>query len=415
MYVQGAARPAENLSIMNWPSLPRNIRVVALMIAAQAICLIFGLWLQDQFLVASAKWQATQQAASEASGLNATADDQREEPITADALLGAMLGSRLLGFIWICGLQSIVAYLVLTRMYVQHEQREMQSHEENLLRAKELVRTRDAVIFGLAKLAESRDPDTGHHLERIAMYATRLASAIRRHSKYRKFVTPSFVRTIGISSALHDIGKVGVEDAVLLKPGRLDDDERFRMQIHTTLGGECIRQIEQRLGNSNFLEMAREIAFCHHERWDGDGYPVGLVGQEIPLSARIVAIADVYDALASRRVYKEPYPHERCVEIIRAEAGKQFDPQLVEIFLSIHEQFREIGTKFAEPFAEFVSPTTAESDDFAGDSLVNPCDKLTHEQELLLTQTIERAATAMAAMVSEESLGSHEQCEAFAD
>ena len=246
---------------MNWPSLPRNIRVVALMITAQAICLIFGLWMQDQFMVASARWQASQEVASTNTGPHGEPIAQPDDALTVEALLGAMLGSRALGFVWICGLQSIVAYLVLTRMYVAHEQREMQSHEENLLRAKELVRTRDAVIFGLAKLAESRDPDTGHHLERIAMYATRLASAIRRHSKYRKIVTPSFVRTIGISSALHDIGKVGVEDAVLLKPGRLDEDERFRMQIHTTLGGECIRQIEQRLGNSNFLEMAREIAF----------------------------------------------------------------------------------------------------------------------------------------------------------
>ncbi|MCA9109873.1 MAG: HD domain-containing protein [Planctomycetaceae bacterium] len=377
---------------MNWPSLPRNIRVVALMITAQAICLIFGLWMQDQFMVASARWQASQEVASTNTGPHGEPIAQPDDALTVEALLGAMLGSRALGFVWICGLQSIVAYLVLTRMYVAHEQREMQSHEENLLRAKELVRTRDAVIFGLAKLAESRDPDTGHHLERIAMYATRLASAIRRHSKYRKIVTPSFVRTIGISSALHDIGKVGVEDAVLLKPGRLDEDERFRMQIHTTLGGECIRQIEQRLGNSNFLEMAREIAFCHHERWDGDGYPVGLVGQEIPLSARIVSIADVYDALASRRVYKEPYPHDKCIEIIKAEAGKQFDPQLVEIFLSIHEQFREINKKFAEPYAEFVSPTQAADEDF----IPLNTDKLTREQELLLTQTMEQANSALA-------------------
>lgn len=391
---------------MNWPPLPRNIRVVVLMIAAQAVCLSFGLWMQDQFLIASAQWEASQLVSAANTEQGAIAEAQANQVLTAEGLLGAMAGSRFLGFVWICGLQSIVAYLVLTRVNIEHEQREMQSHEENLLRAKELVRTRDAVIFGLAKLAESRDPDTGHHLERIAMYATRLASALRRHSRYRKTVTPAFVRTIGISSALHDIGKVGVEDAVLLKPGKLDEDERFRMQVHTTLGGECIRQIEQRLGNSNFLEMAREIAFCHHERWDGEGYPVGLVEDEIPLSARIVAIADVYDALASRRVYKEPYPHEKCVEIIKAESGKQFDPRLIEVFLAIHEQFRDISRKFAEPYAEFVSPTQAANEETASVTV----DKLTSEQELLLTQTMEQASAALKLSDEQKANESDTEC-----
>jgi response regulator RpfG family c-di-GMP phosphodiesterase len=157
---------------------------------------------------------------------------------------------------------------------------------------------------------------------------------------------------IGISSALHDIGKVGVEDSILLKPGKLTDVERFRIQIHTTLGGDCIRQIEQRLGNSNFLQMAREIAFFHHERWDGEGYPHKLKGEEIPLSARIVAIADTYDAMAVKRVYKEAYPHEVCVDRIRREAGQQFDPDLVEVFLAIEQQFRDIAHSFSQEHAE---------------------------------------------------------------
>jgi len=291
-----------------------------------------------------------------------------------------------LGFVWTIGLQSIVAFLVLSRLSTVHEERESRSYEENLMRSKELLRTRDAVIFGLAKLAESRDPDTGQHLERIAMYATRLASGLRRHARYRDVVTPTFVRTIGISSALHDIGKVGVEDAVLLKPGRLSDEERFHMQIHPILGGECISQIEQQLGNSNFLAMAREIAFCHHERWDGEGYPVGLVGEEIPLSARIVSIADVYDALASRRVYKDAFPHEKCVEMILQESGKQFDPQLVEVFLTIQEQFREVAVRFAEPPPEAVS-----SGDIAEEAASQDVpQKLTAEQERLLSDTVEQ-------------------------
>ncbi|HEX4129009.1 MAG TPA: HD domain-containing phosphohydrolase [Pirellulales bacterium] len=231
-----------------------------------------------------------------------------------------------------------------------------------MLREKDLARTQNAVIFGLAKLAESRDPATGRHLERIAHFSTRFATALRRLPKYREEVTPAFVRLIGISSALHDIGKVGVEDHVLLKPGSLNARERLDMQLHAALGGECIREIELQLGSSNFLEMAREIAFCHHEHWNGRGYPAGLAGEAVPLAARIVAIADVYDALSVRRVYKQPLPHERCVEIIRSEAGKQFDPDLVQVFLSIEGEFRDIARQFANPMDQPAEPDVESSE-----------------------------------------------------
>ena len=171
---------------------------------------------------------------------------------------------------------------------------------------------------------------------------------MRRLPRYRDVVNANFVSNIGVSSALHDIGKVGVEDSILLKPARLTHEEHFRIQAHTQLGGECIRQIERRLGGSNFLEMAREIALHHHERWDGTGYPVGLVREEIPLAARIVAIADVYDALRSKRVYKEAKPHDECVRIIREDAGSHFDPGIVEVFLAIQHQFREISERYTD-------------------------------------------------------------------
>ena len=215
----------------------------------------------------------------------------------------------------------------------------------SLQRYSDLLRTRDAVIFGLAKLAESRDPDTGNHLERIAVYSTRLATALRRNPRYRRQLTSAFVKLIGISSALHDIGKVGIEDSILLKPGQFEEQERLVMQMHAVIGGKCIREIESQLGRSNFLQMAREIAFCHHERWDGSGYPKGLAGEEIPLAARIVAVADVYDALATRRVYKAAFPHRKCVEMIRAEAGKQFDPAVVDAFLEVEAEFRAIAQR----------------------------------------------------------------------
>lgn len=374
--------------------MSRNLRIVLLLAVAQALCLALGLWLQDKFIVATAQWTTEQQAMSSAPSVAGDGQPGVYDEISSAVLVESMAAGRMLGFLWICGLQSVLAYLLLTRTFTQHDKTEMQSHEETLIKTKELIRTRDAVIFGLAKLAESRDPDTGHHLERIALYSTRLASALRRDARYRDVVTPTFVRTIGISSALHDIGKVGVEDRVLLKPGRLEREERHHMQTHTTLGGECIHQIEQRLGNSNFLGMAREIAFCHHERWDGTGYPVGLQREEIPLAARIVSIADVYDALASRRVYKEPYSHDKCVEIIRAESGKQFDPRLIEVFLSIEGQFREVSQRFAEPEADFIAPSEIDSDRGALPAKRDPsvglpaAAPMTAEQEQLISDTV---------------------------
>jgi response regulator RpfG family c-di-GMP phosphodiesterase len=296
----------------------------------QAAVLACGLWVQDQFL------------AAEVAKALAEGPDVAAETGQRIRLL------RLVSWVWVGGLQAAVAYLVVSKTNSEHLRRLRRSEGESLQRERDLVRTRNAVVFGLAKLAESRDPETGQHLERIAVYSKRLATELRGHPRYGGEVTPAFLQLIGISSALHDIGKVGVADEVLLKPGRLTEDERFRMQLHASVGGECIREIELRLGTSNFLQMAREIAYCHHERWDGQGYPQGLAGEDIPLSARIVAVADVYDALTSRRVYKQAYSHEHCVRVIREEAGRQFYPQVVEAFLKVADEFREIGERYRD-------------------------------------------------------------------
>lgn len=265
------------------------------------------------------------------------------------SLLDALPMIGALTFVWICTLLGLAIYLVLAKLHDEIDQHRSQSAAETLRQTQALVRTRDAVIFGLAKLAESRDPETGDHLERISVYSTTLASVLRKHPKFRDEVTPAFVRLIGISSALHDIGKVGVADRILLKPGPLTSEERTAMQTHARIGGTCLQDIERRLGRSNFLQMAREIAFTHHENWDGSGYPNGLAGAAIPLAGRVVAIADVYDALSSKRVYKGAFGHDECVEIIRGDIGKKFDPDLIEIWLTIEQKFRRVAEQLRKP------------------------------------------------------------------
>jgi putative two-component system response regulator len=246
--------------------------------------------------------------------------------------------------LWSSAVLSIAGWVFLRRIYDENEAQRSRAVADLMHQARSLVRARDAVIFGLARLTDSRDEQTGEHLDRISAYATTLAVAAR--AKYPDIITPAFVQLIGTSSILHDIGKVGIEDRILRKPGPLSDDERNRMQEHTLLGAQCLQEIERRLGASNFLETARQIAMYHHEHWDGGGYPNGLSGDQIPLAARIVAIADVYDALASLRPYKRPHAHEECVESIKSRAGSQFDPELVRIWLGIAWKFKEIGRQF---------------------------------------------------------------------
>jgi HD-GYP domain-containing protein (c-di-GMP phosphodiesterase class II) len=262
-------------------------------------------------------------------------------------LLGSLGLAGAITLLWVCAPLGLFVYLIITRLHDEHNRARSQWESQSLAHSQTLQRTRDGIIFGLAKLAEFRDQETGYHLERISACATRLAVGLRRHPKYRDRINNDFIKMIGISSVLHDIGKVGVPDAVLLKPGPLTPDEWVIMRRHTQIGGQCIAEIERRLGNSNFLQMANAIALSHHERWDGTGYPNGLSGEQIPLAARIVAVVDAYDALSSRRVYKAALPHDECIEIIRSEAGRHFDPVFVEVFLKIEPEIRDIAYKYS--------------------------------------------------------------------
>lgn len=205
----------------------------------------------------------------------------------------------------------------------------------------------EMALFALAKLAESRDNETGAHLERVREYARLIARTLL--TKGVPGVDEEFVRNIYLTSPLHDIGKVGIPDSVLLKPARLSDREFSIMKGHTTIGAETLDAVLKFNRDAKFLKMARDIALTHHEQWSGEGYPSGLCGDNIPLAGRIVAVADVYDALTSKRVYKAAFPHEVAREIIVDGAGKQFDPQLVEVFLELESQFQSVRERYEMP------------------------------------------------------------------
>jgi putative two-component system response regulator len=214
------------------------------------------------------------------------------------------------------------------------------------------LETRALTIFALAKLTESRDPETGSHLERVQNYTRLLAQELALQSPYAAEITGSFIRTIHETSPLHDIGKVAIPDCVLLKPGRLNDEEFAVMKNHTTLGAKTLQAALTQHPQAEFLQMASQIALTHHERFDGTGYPQGLKGREIPLAGRIMAVADVYDALTSKRVYKAAYDHLVASSIIREGSGHHFDPQLVEAFHRLETKFSETRAAFAETVAE---------------------------------------------------------------
>ncbi len=225
-----------------------------------------------------------------------------------------------------------------------------ESLEENVhARTLELLLTRDVTIMSLAKLAEIRDHETGEHLERTRSYVRTLAEHLREHPRFAASLPDrDAVDMLYRSAPLHDIGKVGVPDSVLNKPGKLTVAEFSLMKKHPIYGGDALRWAEIRLGSNSFLRVAREIAYSHHERWDGSGYPYGLAGEDIPTSARLMALADVYDALRTARPYKPPFPHAKAREIILQGRETHFDPAVVDAFIRCEPQFQDIARQFAD-------------------------------------------------------------------
>jgi putative two-component system response regulator len=220
-------------------------------------------------------------------------------------------------------------------------------------RTAELSAIQDVTIMAMASLAETRDSDTGNHIRRTQYYVQALAEKLRTHPRFASALDDKTIETLFKSAPLHDIGKVGIPDRILLKPGRFEPHEFEIMKAHTTLGRDAIQRAEDQLGmRVDFLHMAKEIAYGHQEKWDGSGYPLGLVGEAIPMSARLMAVADVYDALISRRVYKDGMPHEKAVRIITEGRGNHFDPDIVDAFLAIQDAIQAIAQRFADTDAE---------------------------------------------------------------
>jgi putative two-component system response regulator len=223
-------------------------------------------------------------------------------------------------------------------------------------RTSELMAVQDVTIQVMASLAETRDSDTGNHIRRTQHYVRVLAEKLRDHPRFRESLTEHTIDMLFKSAPLHDIGKVGVPDQILLKPGKFTPEEFENIKPHTTLGRDAIEAAEKQLGMKvEFLTMAKDIAYFHQEKWDGSGYPTGARGDAIPVSARLMAVADVYDALISRRVYKEGMPHQKAVSIIVEGRGGHFDPDIVDAFVQVQEAFREIAERYADTDDDMVA------------------------------------------------------------
>ncbi len=232
---------------------------------------------------------------------------------------------------------------IINRVKLHLEISEYKNDLEEKVREKtEMIEhLQDVMMLSIAELVECRDENTGGHIKRTAGYVKILLDEIIKSGLYADILTPDYVRDVIRSAPLHDVGKIGINDATLFKAGRLDDAEFEHMKNHAELGGQTIQKMINEANCESFLDVAKDMAHYHHEKWDGSGYPQGLKGEEIPVSARIMAVADVYDALTTKRPYKEAFSHEHALEIILEGKGKSFDPKIIEIFEKIHYKFRE--------------------------------------------------------------------------
>ena len=241
--------------------------------------------------------------------------------------------------------QPFIHQVILNRVKMHLEFNEYKNDLENKVREKtEMIEhLQDVMMLSMAELVECRDENTGGHVKRTAEYVKILTEEIVEAGLYSDILTPEYVRDIIRSAPIHDIGKIGINDATLLKAGSLDNEEFEYMKNHAELGGQTIQKMINEVNGESFLNIAKDMAHYHHERWDGSGYPSGLKGEEIPISARIMAVADVYDALTTKRPYKKAFEHEVAFKIIMDGKGKIFDPNIIDVFEKIHYKFQLVN------------------------------------------------------------------------
>lgn len=276
---------------------------------------------------------AMNETVDEKKGFELGAVDYITKPVSPDIVLARIHNQ----------LELKKAYALLAEQNDLLEQRVKQ-------RTQQLTATQDATIMALASLAETRDNETGNHIRRTQHYMRELALYLKDQPRFAAELSDENIELIYKSAPLHDIGKVGIPDHILLKPGKLTDEEFSVMKTHPDLGRDAIDLAEAEYANrdNSFLRYAREIVYTHHEKWDGTGYPQKLAGDSIPLSGRLMAVADVYDALISRRVYKPAFSHEVSVDIICQGKGSHFDPEIVDAFLALSDRFYQISQKFSD-------------------------------------------------------------------
>ncbi|MEY4748067.1 MAG: hypothetical protein RIQ60_281 [Pseudomonadota bacterium] len=266
--------------------------------------------------------------------------------LVAGLLAASAAMYSLAGWVQPVGAPLLTVLLLFVGLLVQRgvtEQRRAARYQQELAMAREIT------IESMAAVAETRDPETGAHIKRTQHYVRAIAEELRRSGLHLATLTPDYIDLLFLSAPLHDIGKVGVPDRILLKPGRLDTDEMVEMKKHAEYGRHIVAGSARRLaGGDNFLTIAAEIAGTHHEKWDGSGYPLGLAGEAIPLSGRIMAVADVYDALISRRCYKEPFSHEVATQTLRDWRGSSFDPAVLDAFFRIEDHIQAIAARYRD-------------------------------------------------------------------